>query len=770
MMKKWLLTTALAFSVILNMNSQTGSWRSYMSYHNMENIATTGKYVYVQSNHDLYCYNTSDKSITTFDKVTNLSDTYITNIAYCKSAHRLVVVYLNGNIDLIDDNLKITNISDYYIKSTTLDKTVNSIMIDGKYAYLSTNFGIVKINVSDAEINNTYTLNLKVKGTAILNNKIYAQTMVGMYSADMSTNLLDVNNWKCINNSYTDNVYNVNGKLICVNILTLFQFSTTTNELRVIDTGNFSYFNYNDGILTAGNASSANVYYTVDNKTTLNLNGYADALVYDKTNDCCWSNGKDDDLISFKSDGTPLLSGIIPNSPKNNYFFYMNYKNDKLYVCGGGASTLKTFHRPFSIYTYDGNSWYNFDSQTVDSIANLKYYDINSLAIDEKDNNHIFATSSGEGLFEFQDGKLIRHYNNTNSPLMSAINKNGVANPYYYLCDASIFDNNGNLWLLNSLSKNALIELVNAQNKDTTAREWKVYNNSEFFDSSNYTYGGLRHIIFDNDGTMWFADAHYTYPALYHFDPTTGKIIKVYDTFVNEDGTNIGVWTISSLVFDSDNNLWLATDKGPLELTRNEITSGGNIFVQVKVPRNDGTNYADYLLNGVEISCITLDGAGRKWFGTASNGVYLISADNMEMIHHFLTTNSPLLSNNIESIAINGKTGEVYFGTYNGLVSYISDSTTPTEDMTSSDIYAYPNPVTPDYTGLITITGLSLNADVKILTSNGVKVAEGKSNGGSFTWDGCDNKGKRVASGIYYVAAATSDGQKGNVCKIAILK
>ena len=193
-------------------------------------------------------------------------------------------------------------------------------------------------------------------------------------------------------------------------------------------------------------------------------------------------------------------------------------------------------------------------------------------------------------------------------------------------------------------------------------------------------------------------------------------------------------------------------------------------FTQVKVPRNDGTNYADYLLAGANINCIAVDGGGRKWFGTANNGVYLISADNMEQLQHFTTNNSPLLSNNVESIAINPASGQVFFGTENGLCSYVSNATETNTEMTKDNVWAYPNPVKPDYTGYITVTGLTYNAQVKITTSNGVVVNEGRSNGGSYQWDGCDKNGKRVASGVYMVHTATSEGNKGIVCKIAIVR
>ena len=141
----------------------------------------------------------------------------------------------------------------------------------------------------------------------------------------------------------------------------------------------------------------------------------------------------------------------------------------------------------------------------------------------------------------------------------------------------------------------------------------------------------------------------------------------------------------------------------------------------------------------------------------------------MTQVCHLSTENSPLLSDQIYSVAINHQTGLVYFLTENGLCSYRSDATAPTQEMTKDNVYAYPNPVTADYTGLITIVGLSYDADVKITTSSGVLVAEGRSNGGSFTWDGKDRQGRRVASGVYMVITATSKGEKGTVCKIAII-
>ena len=291
-------------------------------------------------------------------------------------------------------------------------------------------------------------------------------------------------------------------------------------------------------------------------------------------------------------------------------------------------------------------------------------------------------------------------------------------------------------------------------------------NDAGFINKSN---GELGNSVIDSRGKMWFVNNNWVTPALYQYDIENDKI-TTYETFVNQDGASLSVNDgVRCVVEDLENNMWIGTNAGPLILERNEINNNSSTFTQVKVPRNDGTSYADYLLSGTDVLCIAIDRGNRKWIGTKNNGVYLISSDNISQIHHFTIENSKLLSNSVMSIAINPTSGEVFFGTENGLCSYISDATETNTEMNSDNIWAYPNPVEPGYTGLITITGLSLNADIKILSSNGIVVNEGRSNGGTYVWDGCDKKGRRVASGIYMVATATNKGEKGTVCKIAII-
>ena len=204
-------------------------------------------------------------------------------------------------------------------------------------------------------------------------------------------------------------------------------------------------------------------------------------------------------------------------------------------------------------------------------------------------------------------------------------------------------------------------------------------------------------------------------------------------------------------------------------ITPEQITASAPVYTQVKVPRNDGTNYADYLLTGVNINYIYVDKNNRKWFGTTGNGLYIIDADNITTLAHFTASNSKLLSNNIVSLAADEATGEIFIGTDKGLCSYTANFADNSNGMTKDNVWAYPNPVRPGYAGAITITGLESGATVKIVTSNGTLVNEGTASNGEYKWYGIDRNGKRVASGVYMVEVATSEGDKGVVCKIAIV-
>lgn len=672
-MKKVIIALLLSIANCQLSTAQVGTWRNYLAYYDVQQIQAAGNELFVLASNDLYQYNKNDQSIVTYDKTNGLSDTYISNIKWCQQAKRLVAVYGNTNIDLVETNGNVTNISDIYTKVITGDKTINSIYIHNQYAYLACGFGIVKLNVKDAEISESYMLGFPVTAITISGNTLYAQTSQGVLAANLNTNLIDKSNW---------------------------QTATTAPSF-------------------------------------------------------------DEDTSDY-DENIQLVKTLQPGGPKYNNFYFMRFLNNSLYTCGGLYHPLTDLDRPGTIQVLNNNEWTIYQD-SIDKITGYRYIDLDCLDVDPNDNNHVFA-SGRTGLYEFLNGVFVKAYTFDNSELKStfANDKN------YVIVNALKFDKDGNLWMIQSLNTQNKLMMLSKDGKWTKI-DYNLFNSYGSVLKSTNVLGNARNIFFDSKGYLWFANDHYDTPAIYRYDINNNKSIE-YVSFINQDGATVNASDgVACLAEDKDNNLWIATSYGPLVLEPDQIENSNPTFTQVKVPRNDGTNYADYLLSGINISCMDIDGGNRKWFGTKTLGVYLISSDNSQQIYHFTTENSPLLSDNIESIAINQKTGEVFIGTDKGLCSFMSDATTPNNEMNKDNVWAYPNPVTPDYTGLITITGLSLDADVKIVASNGALIAEGRSNGGFFTWDGNDQKGRRVASGVYMVVTATSNGEKGTVCKIAIV-
>ena len=633
---KWFLPFYLF--TFLPLQAQVGTWQNHLAYYKLQNICEASNHqLFVLASNSLYQYNQNDESITTYDKVNGLSDTYITHIAWNPKTQKLIAVYQNSNIDLLDTKGNITNISALLTKIMTESKTVNRLIVDDIYVWLDCDFGYVKVNTQKAEITDTYTPN----------------------NPDYPKDLPSYNEYK--------------------------------------------------------------------------------------------------DLEKYRA----VVEKLSPIGPKYNHFYESVFLNGKLYTTGGYfLSGMNDYNYPGTIQVYDGLDWMIYEDNLSEKTG-YPYLDINCISVDPTDETHVYAGGRC-GLYEFKDGQLLNYYNKDNSPLKPAIDRGKELDNDYVLIHGVQFDQAGNLVVLNSQAKGVNMLLLS---KDHT---WTDYHQNLLDDAEGVTLEGLRSMFFDSRGLLWFVNTSWKDQSVCCYQPSSNTLLK-YSTFVNQDGLSYSPTLINSVCEDKEKNIWVGTNIGPFMIKSEEVGQDNVTFYQIKVPRNDGTNYADYLLNDVHISHIAIDGGNRKWFATNGAGVFLISADNLTQIANFKEDNSYLLSNNIYSTAINPKKGEVYFLTEKGLCSYQGDATEPSEEMTKDNVYAYPNPVTPDYTGLITITGLTYDADVKITASNGALIAQGRSNGGMFTWDGNDRQGRRVASGIYFVITATSEGKSGTVCKIAII-
>lgn len=643
-------------------------WKTYLSYYEPKEIEQANDgIIYVLASGGLFSYNPQDQEVQTYDKTTVLSDGDIAHIAWCKAAKKLVIVYSDHNIDLLSANGDVLNMPAYMNTSMTVDKSVYSVDISGNDAYLSTGFGIVKINVSDGSFADTYQLGFRVDYCYTDNDYIYAaSSSKGLYRASCSSNLLNPNVWTRI--------------------------------------GEF--------------------------------------VARPKTMD---------------ADQLATVNKIKPEGPKYNAFGFMKVYNHKLYTCNGYQSTQG------SIQVYDGNSWTTYQDDMTSSTG-INYTNVMSLDIDPRDENHVMAGAS-TGVYEFENGNFIKMWNDQNSPIEMFDKKSQL----YELIFSVMYDKEGNLWALNS---QAPTQSILEYTKDG---QWVSHKHSElmklkYLFPEPQSLGMMQGLMTDSRGLFWFVNNNWNNPSFFAYYPDNDAIASFVAPYSNEDGTEIqNLWYVRCIAEDKDNNIWVGTDVGPIMITPEQITASAPVYTQVKVPRNDGTNYADYLLTGVNINYIYVDKNNRKWFGTTGNGLYIIDADNITTLAHFTASNSKLLSNNIVSLAADEATGEIFIGTDKGLCSYTANFADNSNGMTKDNVWAYPNPVRPGYAGAITITGLESGATVKIVTSNGTLVNEGTASNGEYKWYGIDRNGKRVASGVYMVEVATSEGDKGVVCKIAIV-
>lgn len=762
-----LLASAFMMPATIQAQLPVDEWQVHLSYHDArQSINAFGK-LYVLSDGSLYSYSLEDKSIDTYDKTNYLSDNGIGSIGFCKSEKAIVIGYKNGNIDILYEDNSVYNITDFYNSSVT-DKTITDIQVIGNKAYISTAYGPIIVNVEKKQIDNSFKLPDTPICTYQYDNKIISVTKNGTYRGSLSDNLLDSQNWSKINKYHFIKLIEFDGKLIgCASDYNIFIINTETGRLTPVLYG-VKCISKSDGKLLILKDNTLYVYSDIKNYTTYSLLYYtstptdiiyADGMYWL----CCGNNGivgytmKDDALLLSKS-------GIVPDSPRRNYFNYMDFQQDKqrLLVVGGSLNYYGIDYEG-TVMTYKDSKW-NYLDDDISPKTGLKYINLTSIAEDPSEDDHFFVGSGRHGLYEFRNEKFIKHYTWNNSGLTTIIPEN----PFNFVSvDGLKYDKDGNLWMFN----NEVDTVIKVLKKDGT---WAGLYYPELKGKPT-----MKQFLFDSNGLIWANSSRYK-PGVFCLD-TKGTLEDTSDdkfkfsgaSFTNQDGTSVTVNWIYFIEEDLDGMIWLGTDQGifviknPKEYLSN---TGTQIIHRLKIPRNDGTGQADYLLSGIYTTSICIDGANRKWIGTMNDGVFLISADNLETIHHFTTENSALLSDYVMSIQINELTGEVYFGTSAGLSVFGGDATVAEEKLSKSNISVYPNPVLPEHEGKVTIKGLSFQSKVRIISTSGKLVCSGTSDGGSFTWNCCGQDGRKVSSGVYHVMVSDKDGDKGIVTNITVIR
>ena len=767
MIKRVLISFLFVLLLALEVKASDDSWTLYPSYHNATYCQVMGGKVYVLASGALYSYDKSDNEVRMYDKITTLSDINIAHIRYSSFINALVVVYSNANIDILYDDGAVYNISDFKNKQLP-DKTINNVDIQGSTAYLSTSFGVVVLDLENMEFDNTFNTGLNTTCTYLFKDRLYTATLSGLYYCETGKNMLDNGNWEKFNSTTLKALGALDGRFYCIaSDGKLYEILSENNNLELVDgSGKFNYL-YSDGnaLIVISSSSIVKLEGGFTQKLC-NVNKKYDFIL--KNKETYWCCGGYAGLVEAAVENNTIVAKglpLIPNSPIRNYCEYMKFTDSgKLLVSGGHVNYFDNIFYSGTLMEYhcEDDRWINLPEDTIRSATGYSYVNICSVDEDPTEPGHYFAGSFGYGVYEFREGKFVKHYNHENASLESA--SSGKYAYAYVRVPTVKFDKEGNLWCVNTDVKDVLKVLK----KDGT---WLSLNYKEI----EYWATVVKPYV-DSRGWLWLT-AIQGDPGLFcakrnntPFDTSDDVTGKWLNKFTNQDGISYDIYQLYDIAEDKDGAIWVGTNIGVFVIDNPEKFFKDGIFKQIKIARNDGTGLADYFMSGVYIKDIEVDGANRKWIGTNSNGLYLVSADGQETICHFTTENSPLPSDCIESIAINNLTGEVFVGTDMGIACYRSDATAAAPSLDKNSIHVYPNPVRADYGGNISVVGLTHDCVVKIVDAAGYLVNEGVSNGGLYSWNGRNARGEKVASGVYHVLTYDSNGNEGVATKILITR
>jgi hypothetical protein len=431
--------------------------------------------------------------------------------------------------------------------------------------------------------------------------------------------------------------------------------------------------------------------------------------------------------------------------PATNDVVSITNKNGKTYIAGGALdNSWNNRWMDLKIFIYENNIWHSEISGT--------YKDPLRVLPDPDDNNHYFVSTWGMGLLEYENNVLKKKYDDSNSPLKTII----AGGPYSRICGMAM-DKSKNLWI----TQTGVPGTIKALKPDGT---WIVN------EAINLTVPTVGDILISKAGYKWvILPRGYGLFVLDDNNTPENFTDDRYKSFYIKDNDGNIISTVYSMAEDLDGNIWIGTDQGPvIYYNQNQIFDADPKAYRVILPRNDGTGLGDYLLKSETITSIAVDGANRKWLGTNSSGVYLVSSDGLKQFANYTEDNSPLYSNTIVGITVDDKNGEVWIGTSKGVISIRGDATSGEGGF--KKVYAFPNPVRPDYKGNLTITGLVRDTQVKITDVSGNLVFETISTGGQASWDLTTFTGSRVSSGVYIILCASSDGSVSATTKILVMK
>jgi len=747
-----------------------GEWRDHLPYIRTIGVADAGNLVYCSTPYSLFYLDKAENSVHRMTKVNGLSDIGISKISYNEAYETLVIAYTNANIDLVKGNT-IVNISDIKRKPILGNKTINNIMFIDKYAYLACGFGIVVLDIVEEEFPEPiYYIGpegsqLNVLDVTFGMDSLYAATEAGIYKADInSPNLADYSSWTVDSRLYPTAFFNeieffsdnlvVNNQNEGYGMDTTYLYKFTTHEWGYFPDAN--YFTkhsistaYDQLLLTS--EGSVDIFNTsLEQTDNIYIPGGKYLNAREATidsDDIKWIADYNWSLIKT-SDGYSA-EFIQPNGPFSASVFDMSLKGPSLWVAAGGhASNWGKMYNSDGLYSFEGEFWKSYNRHVgVDAFDTIS--DAVCVAVDPSSPNRVYVGTWQAGVMEFVDGEVTNIFDDNNSSLEKWPAANFVA------ISGVAFDGSNNLWVANS-GAGSLLSVKELNGAWTSFQLGSGASGTDIGKLMVDSYNQKWVLMRADHSLLCFSDNNTI------SDPTDDNTKILSNIAGNGDLPGNKVLSFAQ---DLDGELWLGTDEGiGIIYSPENVFTGGNYDAQRPLVEVGG--YVQYLLESETVTAIAIDGANKKWIGTERAGIFHLSADGTEEIHHFTEENSPLYSNSIIDIEID-EDGEVFFGTDRGIISYKSTATPGGE--TNTGVVAYPNPVREGYEGTIAIKGLVNNADVKITDVSGTLIYSTYAEGGQAIWDGRNFNGSKAHTGVYLVFASDDKGEETIVTKILVI-
>ncbi len=759
---------------------------------------------YAQSYSQLFLYDKEADEIMGLSNRNWLSGTNPEIIAYNPAKKYLMVVFDDGNIDMLYDNGERVNIPDVVDASVNRSKKPTSITFDSEnnLAYISTGFGYVAINDRTKKVASSLQTTKELLGAGRVGKRIIILTADGAYQAPADRQGLteaDFVKIECLGpasqliplteNSFaaigtTQNQYHTS--LLVVNFdeegnpsmtprdWATFKSVTANDDGYFIDTEQAPYQLTKDGAfdkLPVPDGLANRAKFTRNKRDYWICEGKSGLRSY-RYNDGNWTLTHD--FIRPSAPSSFMCEDIVWSDRYGA--IAASHGNSRLF------SSIPELSTP--IASFKDGTWTDRSISTIRPDKGWMMRDAIGLAIDPVNPDRIVRSSRHDGLIFLDLNNPDGLMQISNEAASTKGDKGFFAGfsvfpeyPGFLGISNPEFDANGTLWVARflfttSTSKPDATDIYYWTAEDRKNGNFDGFKNFRIPASKVSSdlrlmplkYGSNRNLLIfnGNNGSPFVVHNHGGTPGDTSDDHSVIMTLPLKD----QDGSTVEYDFIHAMYEDPATGLvWVGTGRGLFTINPPNVFKESDRVARIKVSRNDGTNLADYLLNGISVTGITSDSQGRKWFSTIGAGLVCTSADGREILYQFTTDNSYIPDNNVYALCYQPATNSILISTEKGIAEYFPSGSASGAEF--EDVKVYPNPVRPDYLGWITIDGLIDGSLVKIVDSMGGLVRElGRAEGGTIQWDATNLNYKRVGSGVYYVLASTTEEGK-NMAKVA---